>query len=42
MLGNVFETCPMFTTRKNSGMNSVGIVASGIADDLADGAAAEQ
>jgi hypothetical protein len=28
-LGNVFETCPMFTMRKNSGMNRVGIVASG-------------
>jgi hypothetical protein len=29
VLGKVFDTCPMFTTRKNSGMNSVGIVASG-------------
>jgi hypothetical protein len=35
VLGNVFDTWPMLTTRKNNGMNSVGIVASGIADDLA-------
>jgi len=29
VLGNVFETWPMFTARKNNGMNSVGIVAAG-------------
>lgn len=29
VLGKVFSTCPMLTARKNSGMNSVGMVASG-------------
>ena len=29
VLGKVSETWPMFTTRKKSGMNSAGIVASG-------------
>jgi hypothetical protein len=29
VLGKVLDTCPMFTTRKKSGMKSVGIVASG-------------